>query len=173
MLIFACWSRHYSSRDDSMRFIYALGKFIALHILGNRHFYSRYGYAEDANSHTTLILCLVAMNLTSCPLWIIMDIVLVLSIIVEKKNCNDTRIIVCNINDPHISSTAYTILYKLIVERHWSDCGGWELIDTHGTGTFVCQLETGRGISTGSCTVGNVFLMMTSGLVQILTRIVW
>ena len=38
---------------------------------------------------------------------------------------------------------------------------------------FDCQLNAGRGIGTETCEALNVFLLMTSGLVQTLTRSVW
>ena len=34
----------------------------------------------------------------------------------------------------------------------------WELIDSHGVGTFVCPFTTGRGIGTETCEMDNVFL---------------
>ena len=39
----------------------------------------------------------------------------------------------------------------------WADNGGWELIDSHDTGTFVYLLNTGRGIGIETCGLDNVF----------------
>ena len=38
-------------------------------------------------------------------------------------------------------STAFILLYELIMVCLWPDCGGWELIDFYGAGIFVCPLE--------------------------------
>ena len=38
----------------------------------------------------------------------------------------------------------------------WPNYGMWELIDSHGAGTFVCPLNTGRGIGTEIGGWGNV-----------------
>ena len=45
------------------------------------------------------------------------------------------------------------LLYKLAVECLWRDRGGWELHGRHGAGTFVCPLNTGRGIGNETCKV--------------------
>ena len=44
-----------------------------------------------------------------------------------------------------------------IVECLQPDCGGLELIDSHGAGTVVCPFTTGRGIGTETCEMDNVF----------------
>ena len=89
-------------------------------------------------------------------------------------HCNDNKITECNITDTYNSSTAYILLYKLmvcyggnmsrrafvvagIVECLQPDRGGWELIDSHGAGTVVCPFITGRGIGTETCEMDNVF----------------
>ena len=89
-------------------------------------------------------------------------------------HCNDNTITECNITDTYNSSTAYILLYKLmvcyggnmsrrasvvagIVECLQPDRGGWELIDSHGAGTVVCPFITGRGIGTETCEMDNVF----------------
>ena len=89
-------------------------------------------------------------------------------------HCNDNKITECNITDTYNSSTAYILLYKLmvcsggnmsrrafvvagIVECLQPDRGGWELIDSHGTGTVVCPFTTGSGIGTVTCETDNVF----------------
>ena len=89
-------------------------------------------------------------------------------------HCNDNKITECNITDTYNSSTAYILLYKLmvcyggnmsrrafvvagIVECLQPDRGGWELIDSYGAGTVVCPFITGRGIGTETCEMDNVF----------------
>ena len=44
-----------------------------------------------------------------------------------------------------------------IVECLQPDRGGWELINSHGAGTVVGPITTGRGIGTGICEMDNVF----------------
>ena len=75
----------------------------------------------------------------------------------EAFYCNNTRVTEYNINDTYNSSIAYILLYKFVVECLWQEHGGWELIDSHGTGTIVCRLNTGRGIHNETCKVDNVF----------------
>ena len=41
----------------------------------------------------------------------------------------------------HPTLQVYIILYILIVECLWSDRGGWEFINSHGAGTFVCPIK--------------------------------
>ena len=38
------------------------------------------------------------------------------------------------------------------------DRGGWELVDSNGTVTYVCQLNIGRGIGTETYGMENGFL---------------
>ena len=54
-------------------------------------------------------------------------------------------------NGTNNSSTTYILLYNVVCL--WQDPGGWELINSHGPGTFVCPLNTGLGI--GSETYGH------------------
>ena len=44
-----------------------------------------------------------------------------------------------------------------IVECLQPNCGGWELIDSHGADTVVCPLTTGSGVGTETCGMDNVF----------------
>ena len=74
----------------------------------------------------------------------------------ETFYCNDTRITKSNINDIHNPSPAYILLYKLVVECLWPDRGGWILIQSHGAGTVVCPLHTGRGTGNEACGWGRV-----------------
>ena len=71
--------------------------------------------------------------------------------------CNDSRITELNINDTHNSSTAYILLYILIVGCLWQNCGGWQLIASHGAGACVCPLNTGREIGAEIYWFDNIF----------------
>ena len=86
-------------------------------------------------------------------------------------HCNDNEITECNVTVTYNSSTAYILLYKLVLGRQCASkgvcrcwhCWGstawpwWELIDSHGAGTVVCPFTTGRGIDTETCEMDNVF----------------
>ena len=38
-------------------------------------------------------------------------------------------------------SIVYRLLYKMIVECPWPDCGCWVFISSHGAGKFVCIIK--------------------------------
>ena len=83
--------------------------------------------------------------------------------------CNYNEINECNITDTYNSSTAYILLYKLVMECQGGnmfrrtfvvvsiveclqrDRGGWELINSHGAGTVVCPFTAGRGVDIETC----------------------
>ena len=104
-------------------------------------------------------------------------------------HCNDHKITEYNISDNYNSSTAYILLYKLImeclggnmsrrtfvvvgiVECLQPDRGGWELIDSRGAGTVACSFTTGRGVGTETCGWTICFLLTTFSLAWTLMTI--
>ena len=60
-------------------------------------------------------------------------------------------------NDIHNSTTEDIQFYKSILDCIWPGRGGWDVIDYHGASTYVCPLNTGRGIGTETFKADNVF----------------
>ena len=93
----------------------------------------------------------------SCYAWRYIRLYTIPPMVVEKHVIATLLELLKAISMIHLTHLLYILLYKLIVECLWLDWVGWELINSHDTEAFVCQLNRVRGVGTKMYGLDHVF----------------